>query len=760
MLEKIKKEGSLGSFLLKTLSDPVLLYTALVMMSIMYHYRSQLTLVYGLLSLVITWLGIRLFDFMQKHHFIGFFLYIAIFSAFTFLTGQCIELGQEDYPISWGLWFLTPQDSVEYNAWYTMAVFLLFQIFMMSVIYYFTRVRYRIFMNFLIFIIPFAIYGKEYEKMPTLLIILMAVGYVLLMIRFRQLGNTEKVSVVGRKETWQSVAAYAVVFAVAATLIPKPEVEADRTMLETLINADALTDRLVEMLNVFRDTTGGDQFRQSSANTPVYYADAREPLRLKTSTFTTYDMATDQWSASANDSYALRGSDTPIRIPGAGYAAEAIQKAAELDPDLKERYGLEEFCSYKIREPREHSVTIYCASQQGISAPVPQFAQELKSTTYSDEMSLIRTGLIRADGYAFSREDSFVFRYSGDNFFLLDDNKEAAQLLMRDDYGSIVSDAYDILYAENYDTWRPEEEMEIYEDIMGASYLAFNTDGYGDLLLDYCGSKKIKELAQELTGDLDNDYDKAKVLEYYFYNNGYTYDTEYRKASGENAEDFIFDTKTGVCYEYATAMVLLARAAGIPARYCEGYNMQSVVQTDNGWRGYVATANDAHGFPELYIRGYGWMSFEPTMTDLINDSQSRYATNSLARAGLLILLMALAALAAILLYPAVSHKLFLMRSSKRSPEEAVRRAMKRICKLYGIRGTKTSQEAAQAVRARSGADISAEAELFDRTVYGEASLTEADREKAMGDYIAAYKALKETKKQRRRNKRRPSARSG
>ena len=35
MLEKIKKEGSLGSFLLKTLSDPVLLYTALVMMSIM-----------------------------------------------------------------------------------------------------------------------------------------------------------------------------------------------------------------------------------------------------------------------------------------------------------------------------------------------------------------------------------------------------------------------------------------------------------------------------------------------------------------------------------------------------------------------------------------------------------------------------------------------------------------------------------------------------------------------------------------------------
>ena len=183
-------------------------------------------------------------------------------------------------------------------------------------------------MNFLIFIIPFAIYGKEYEKMPTLLIILMAVGYVLLMVRFRQLGSTEKVSVVSRKETWQSVAAYAVVFAVAATLIPKPQVEANREMLETLINADALTDRLVEMLNVFRDTTGGDQFRQTTSNTPVYFADSKEPLRLKTSTFTTYDFKTDQWSACGNDSYAVRSGETPILIPSAGYTAQAIQKAA------------------------------------------------------------------------------------------------------------------------------------------------------------------------------------------------------------------------------------------------------------------------------------------------------------------------------------------------------------------------------------------------------------------------------------------------
>lgn len=752
MFEKLTKEGTFGGYLLKTLADPVLLYTALVMMSIMYHYRPQLTLVYGLVSIAVTWLGIRLFDFMQKHHLIGFFAYIALFFLFVQMTGLCMSQGYQNYPITWGLWFLTPQDSVEYNAWYTLAVFLLFQLFMMSVIYYFTRVRYRIFMNFLIFIIPFAIYGKEFEKMPILLIILMAVGYVLLMVTFRELRDTEQVRVVSPKETWKSVAVYTVIFAVIATIIPKPQIEANRETLETLIDADALTDRMVEMLNVFRDTTGGDQFRTTNTNTPVYFSDAKEPLRLKTSTFTSYDFKTDQWSASANDSYALRETAPPITVPGNGLTAQAIQKAAELDPDFKEKYGLEEFCAMAIQPPRDHNVTIYCASQQGLFAPVPQFAQELKRTSYAGRMSLIRTGLIQAQDGSIGRNDSFTFRYCGDNYFLIGENRQAAQLLMRDDYGDIVSDAYDIISGELNNLWRPDEELAVYEGTLGVAYLTFNMDGYGAMLLDYGGSEKIEELAEELTGDLDNDYDKARKLEMYFYENGYTYDTEYRKSSGENAEDFIFDTKTGVCYEYATAMVLLARAAGIPARYCEGYNMQSQVQTEEGFSGYVATANDAHGFPELYIRGYGWMSFEPTLTDLVNESKNA-TTSGLARAGLILLAMALLALVLILIYPAVSHKFFLHRCRKRTPGETARAVMKRICRLYGIRGEKTSHEAAEAVRKISGADITASAKLFDKLVYGGIDLDQTEKQQAVEDYIRAYEALNEARKQRRKRKR-------
>ena len=168
MKEREKKHLSAKAFLLRTLADPVLIYAAVTMTAIMYHYRSSLAIPYGIGAYVVGWLVFRIFDFINKHKLLGFAAYIALFIMFIFGVRASIEVGQSGYPISWGVWFLSPQDTVEYNSGYTFAIYLLFLIFMLSVIYYFTRVRYRIFMNFLIFIIPFAIYGKEFEKMPTI----------------------------------------------------------------------------------------------------------------------------------------------------------------------------------------------------------------------------------------------------------------------------------------------------------------------------------------------------------------------------------------------------------------------------------------------------------------------------------------------------------------------------------------------------------------------------------------------------------------
>ncbi len=82
---------------------------------------------------------------------------------------------------------------------------------------------------------------------------------------------------------------------------------------------------------------------------------------------------------------------------------------------------------------------------------------------------------------------------------------------------------------------------------------------------------------------------------------------------------FLLDHKMGYCMHYATAGVLLARMAGIPARYCEGYVIDSEELTRSDENGVVSYStavrdNDAHAWAEIYIEGFGWIPFEFTYT--------------------------------------------------------------------------------------------------------------------------------------------------
>jgi hypothetical protein len=223
------------------------------------------------------------------------------------------------------------------------------------------------------------------------------------------------------------------------------------------------------------------------------------------------------------------------------------------------------------------------------------------------------------------------------------------------------------------------------------------------------------------------------------------------KTQGENVENFLFNSKTGVCYEYATAMVMLARAAGIPARYCEGFNMSRYQLNSKHDTNYVITAMDAHGYPELYIKGYGWMPFEPTRSNGNSDQREAGAAASrLSTAGIIILIAAGIALILYIMSPFLLHKLFLIRYRKKSPSSAAIAAMQRICRLYGLGKTVTSAETAEAVLSRTGCNIFELKLLFDRAAYGDEQLTAEDGTKILAVYTQAYTALREEKKKNRR----------
>ncbi len=72
---------------------------------------------------------------------------------------------------------------------------------------------------------------------------------------------------------------------------------------------------------------------------------------------------------------------------------------------------------------------------------------------------------------------------------------------------------------------------------------------------------------------------------------------------------FLFELQRGYCDYYATAFVVLARSAGIPARFASGF---AVGSWDPTRMSFLITEGEAHSWPEVYFPDYGWIPFEPT----------------------------------------------------------------------------------------------------------------------------------------------------
>ena len=70
---------------------------------------------------------------------------------------------------------------------------------------------------------------------------------------------------------------------------------------------------------------------------------------------------------------------------------------------------------------------------------------------------------------------------------------------------------------------------------------------------------------------------------------------------------FLYVGKEGYCTYYASAMTVMCRMAGLPARYVEGFLAEPAA---DGFA-YV-TGKDAHAWTEVYFEGFGWIPFDPT----------------------------------------------------------------------------------------------------------------------------------------------------
>lgn len=140
-----------------------------------------------------------------------------------------------------------------------------------------------------------------------------------------------------------------------------------------------------------------------------------------------------------------------------------------------------------------------------------------------------------------------------------------------------------------------------YPDWIGETYLALPEDV----------PDRVLALARDLTATSATPYDRAQALETYLRAIPYTLDLPAPPSDRDIVDYFLFDLRKGYCDYYASSMVVMARAAGLPARLVVGYFTGTPERTEDTIR-YVVTKADAHSWVEIYFPEIGWVEFDPT----------------------------------------------------------------------------------------------------------------------------------------------------
>lgn len=121
--------------------------------------------------------------------------------------------------------------------------------------------------------------------------------------------------------------------------------------------------------------------------------------------------------------------------------------------------------------------------------------------------------------------------------------------------------------------------------------------------------RRVTQLAEQWTAGATNPHDKAVAIERQL--RRFPFDLDIKPPpSGRDAVDYyLFDVQRGFCDYSASAMVVMLRHLGIPARLATGYFTGAY---DENSKRYVVTEEDAHTWPEVFYPGYGWIAYEPS----------------------------------------------------------------------------------------------------------------------------------------------------
>ncbi len=654
-------------------------------------------------------------------------------------------------------WFFGSGSYMEYNPGNCCILLIVISLAIGSATYFYTKVYLRISVLFLLALFPPIIYAKDYESYPPIFCAALIALFMITVIYSNLTTGKNKTYNQQNNEKSKypiSVISFLAASILIALVIPKPDIEDKRSAFDDFTQGRFSSDygRVVDNFTIH---SNGNNTGNLTSQRELMRVGANELLNLKTQCYYYYDENKDSWTPLAQDEYYMSLDDVYVNdyekytfkqdglsdYNPAELIAEIIS-VCNNNHEFAEKYNLTDLIG-QSNDLNDYSQTIYYISVNQNFNPTyvltPENAQSISISSCPEI----------ADVQLFQSDSDTIYLTSGKSLIHLAQKnliaieyispqiiyEKRTQIIMRalqyEDYGEFLLDLYSnsnsLVVAKAYERYQAQNK--IFEE---ESERVF--------------SKKIRDLGESITDGLYSDYEKAKAIEQYFTEQGYIYDTDYVCPKGKNITDFIFNTKRGSCYHYATAMTLLCRSVGLDARYCEGFSYSEEANSTNYFgtkQSYKISEGDSHAFCEVYISGYGWMRFEPTVAD------EGFKLGSLQLAALIAVIILGALLLTLLMvfviYPII-EKLYIKHLAKSQQcQKLCRYIMKAINKRTKSPQSRSALDTAKYILNSYGFDIMPIAELFDSCIYGENTLDKNQMKTMIETYCNFRKLRKKSK---------------
>ncbi len=616
-------------------------------------------------------------------------------------------------------WFFYSQKGSAAPIPYVAVLVLIFGFIFAAIIFYYSSVRYRVLYVLILCLIPQIIYATSYKDIPYGYMTTVFLLFIIWVIKRQHQLKGKSWRIVGNKEYYGTLVIFLLTVIMISSFLPRLKYTPYRSAMDQFLRNTTVSK---ESYSNYTQSSGNNDLINEQNQRILFKVKTAKPVHLRRQVFDIWNGS--QWRPLSLDQY--MGGYAEWETTNLDGSSEYVLKFIE-EMDGRETYS-------KLANTREQTILVERVSP-GTSNMI-LVPSDVKSITLSKNY-----------------QNEIIYKTIKDEYFT--------------DYDRTINDSYEVIYYDNaYDeNFFSEVDMNLFLSTYekGSSSKDYRKDvlleAYGQYLnsetypyfaaREYPGQGRVKALAEEITAGSANDYEKASSLEQYFHSGEFQYDLEFKREEG-GIEAFLFEDKKGSCFEFATAMTLMAREVGLKARYVEGFLFS---EEDKGIDGnYILRVKNSHAFPEIYLGVAGWKIFEPTIaSDSGKTSIFEHLNFSLHNSfslviGILSMVGILIAVTVVKISPKVKEVIFFMGIKNQ-------RGVAQLLPIYGKaralmeknlglkRNTLSSQEMILFAKKEYDVDLKIIGDDYDKVIFGEKLIEQKDYLHIYQEFIKKIKEM-------------------